>query len=191
MAPTDSAVTVYSGAAERARPAPVPWERLAGAGAEPMQSHAWALAAARTLHAADASRIVTVRRGAALAAVAPLVGDAPCRCAAGSRSSARGTLGEPCRLLSPTAGRARALCRALVRTAQPLLLPSHGPWRSRATGCAAAARGRAIACRRAGRPLPARGFRRRLDGNYSSACRHRAQSIAATQAPAARGAGAM
>src|SRR5687768_4385944 len=49
------------------------WDHLAGPSAEPMQTHAWTCAAVRTLHAGARLRILAVQRGAALAAVAPLV----------------------------------------------------------------------------------------------------------------------
>ena len=67
------AVTVILRSAEELARLAGPWQRLAGAGAEPMQEHAWSLAAARSLHADARLRIVTVWRGTALAAVAPLV----------------------------------------------------------------------------------------------------------------------
>lgn len=99
----------------------VAWNRLAGPSAEPMQGHDWSLAAARALHAGARLWVVTIRRGAALAAVAPLVET--------TRSGTRWleilgarVLGEPVKFLCDGADARAALCRALVALRVPLFL---------------------------------------------------------------------
>jgi CelD/BcsL family acetyltransferase involved in cellulose biosynthesis/SAM-dependent methyltransferase len=116
------------------------WERLAGDSAEPMQTFAWTLAAARTLHANDGLHIVVVRRGAQLAALAPLVEVAR----DGRRSlefAGSFHLYEPVRLLAESAEARAALCQAIAAQRLPMLLQrlDPGPWTQ---SLRAAARGR-------------------------------------------------
>jgi CelD/BcsL family acetyltransferase involved in cellulose biosynthesis/SAM-dependent methyltransferase len=97
------------------------WNRLAGPSAAPMQTHEWSLAAARTLHAGARLCVLTVRRGAELAAVAPLVevirGGVRWLEILGAR-----TLSEPVALLSDGADSRDALCRTMLAQRSPLLL---------------------------------------------------------------------
>lgn len=97
------------------------WNRLAGPSAEPMQSHDWSLAAARTLHEGARLCVVTIRRGSALAAVAPLVevvrGGIRWLEVLGAR-----VLSEPVQFLCDGADSRAALCRAMLKLRAPLLL---------------------------------------------------------------------
>jgi len=126
------------------------WNRLAGPTAEPMFAHAWSLAAARTLHRDAQLYIVTVRRGAALAAVAPLVevarGGVRWLEVLGARF-----LGEPAGFLSDAPDSRERLCRALIAQRKPVLLQrlDRGVY---STSLRAAARGRAFVA-----VMPARG----------------------------------
>jgi CelD/BcsL family acetyltransferase involved in cellulose biosynthesis/SAM-dependent methyltransferase len=118
------------------------WERLAGTAAEPMQTFAWTSAAARTLHAGVGLHVVAVRRGAALAGVAPLV-----EVARDGRRSVEFAgsfhLYEPVRLLADSDEARELLCRAIAALHLPMLLQrlDPGPWtkslRAAASGRAA------------------------------------------------------
>ena len=134
--------TVTLGAVNELESLAVPWARLAGWDSEPMQSHAWSLSAAHTLHAGSRLAIVTVWRGQSLAAVAPLVevrrAGVPWLEVLGARS-----LGEPVRLLADGPDARRALARAIVDLRMPVLLQclDRGAWSEEFLH---AARGRAV-----------------------------------------------
>ena len=97
------------------------WNRLAGEHAEPMQRHAWSLAAAHALHAGARLCVITIRRGAALAAVAPLVevrrGNVRTLEILGARR-----LGEPVSFPCDAPDARAALCRAMLAQRLPLML---------------------------------------------------------------------
>ena len=113
-------VRVDSSCDELARLA-APWQRLAGAGAEPMQEHAWSLAAALAFHRAARLRIVTVWRGNSLAAVAPLVEVRRAGLRVLEIIGAR-FLGEPAKLLADAPDSRERLLRALTEQHLPLRL---------------------------------------------------------------------
>ncbi len=120
------------------------WDRLAAtASTDPMQSHAWSLVAARTLHAGDPLNVITVHRGSQLAAVAPLVevrrrGGRWLEFLGGDR------LYEPMRLLAESDAARTVLCREIARQRRPMLLQrlDRGEWTAELRR---QARGRAIA----------------------------------------------
>jgi CelD/BcsL family acetyltransferase involved in cellulose biosynthesis/SAM-dependent methyltransferase len=119
------------------------WDQLAGSSAEPMQTHAWTLAAVRALHPGATLRVLAVRRGATLAAVAPLVEIV--------RSGVRwlefagaAQLYEPMRLLADGDDARAALCRAIAAQNLPMRLQrvDAGAW---SDSLRAAVRGRGVA----------------------------------------------
>jgi CelD/BcsL family acetyltransferase involved in cellulose biosynthesis/SAM-dependent methyltransferase len=93
---------------------------------EPMQTHAWSLVAARTLHAGDQLNVLVVRRGSQLAAVAPLV-EVWRRGGRWLEFIGSDRLYEPMRLLADSDAARVALCRAIVRQRRPLLLQRLDP----------------------------------------------------------------
>lgn len=119
------------------------WDRLAGPSAEPMQTHAWTLAAVRTLHAGARLRILSVRRGPGLAAVAPLV-EVVRRGVRWLEFAGASQLYEPMRLLADSDHARDVLCRAITAQRSPLRLQrvDAGAWTN---ALRAAARGRAVA----------------------------------------------
>jgi CelD/BcsL family acetyltransferase involved in cellulose biosynthesis/SAM-dependent methyltransferase len=97
------------------------WDRLAGPSAEPMQTHAWTLAAARTLHAGARLSVIAVRRGPELAAVAPLV-EIPRRGLRWLEFAGSTQLYEPVRMLADSEEARQILCRAIAARRVPLRL---------------------------------------------------------------------
>jgi CelD/BcsL family acetyltransferase involved in cellulose biosynthesis/predicted RNA methylase len=116
------------------------WERLAGNAAEPMQTHAWTLAAARTLHADADLHVIVVRRGATLAALAPLV-EVVREGRRWLEFAGSFHLYEPVRLLAESDEALALLCGAIAAQRVPMLLQrlDPGPWTK---SLRAAARGR-------------------------------------------------
>jgi CelD/BcsL family acetyltransferase involved in cellulose biosynthesis/SAM-dependent methyltransferase len=118
------------------------WDRLAGTAAEPMQTHAWTLAAVHTLHGNARLRIIVVRRGAALAAVAPLV-----EVVRGGRRwlelAGSFHLYEPVRMLADSDEAREILCRAIAAQRVPIRMQrlDAGAWPD---ALRAAGRGRAL-----------------------------------------------
>jgi CelD/BcsL family acetyltransferase involved in cellulose biosynthesis len=125
---------------EALRPA---WDQLAGPSAEPMQTHAWTCAAARTLHAGARLRILAVRRGAALAAVAPLV-EIVRRGVRWLEFAGAAQLYEPVRMLADSDDAREVLCRAIAGQNLPMRLHrvDGSAWTN---ALRVAARGRALA----------------------------------------------
>ncbi len=119
------------------------WTRLAGADADPMQSPAWSLAAARTLHPGASLAIVTVRRKGTLVALAPLV-EATRHGVQWLEVLGARHLGEAVRLLADGADARRALVRAILDLGRPVFLQclDRGVWSSEFR--AAARRRRAV-----------------------------------------------
>jgi CelD/BcsL family acetyltransferase involved in cellulose biosynthesis len=119
------------------------WDQLAGPAAEPMQTHAWTCAAAHALHAGAPLRILAVRRGAALAAVAPLV-EVVRRGVRWLEFAGAAQLYEPVRMLADSDDAREVLCRAIAAQNLPLRLQrvDGSAWTKALRG---AARGRAVA----------------------------------------------
>ena len=117
----------------------IAWDRLA---TEPMQTHAWSLAAARTLHARERLNVIVIFRGDQLAAVAPLV-EVRRRGARWFEFLGGDRLYEPMRLLAESDEAREALSRQIARLRRPMLLQrlDRGPWTD---GIRREARGRAI-----------------------------------------------
>jgi CelD/BcsL family acetyltransferase involved in cellulose biosynthesis len=121
----------------------IAWDQLAGPAAEPMQTHAWTCAAAHALHAGARLHILAVRRGAALAAVAPLV-EVVRRGMRWLEFAGAAQLYEPVRMLADSDDAREVLCRAIAAQNLPVRL-------QRVDGSAwtdalrVAARGRAVA----------------------------------------------
>jgi CelD/BcsL family acetyltransferase involved in cellulose biosynthesis len=162
------------------------WHRLAmrcqPPSLEPSQTHAWSLAAARTLHAGDQLNVLVVRRGAQLAAVAPLV---KVRRGAGRWFEFLGSarLYEPMRLLADSAAARTALCRAIVAQRSPLLLQrlDRGEWLDELR---AQARGRAVmlvanggSCLRAELKGSFEEYSRRLSAERSATLRRKRRQL--------------
>jgi CelD/BcsL family acetyltransferase involved in cellulose biosynthesis/16S rRNA G966 N2-methylase RsmD len=97
------------------------WARLVGRPSEPMQSHAWLLAALRHLHTGARLRAIVIQDANELVAAAPLV-----ETRRGGLTwlelPGAGTLHEPASLLARTPAALDALCRALVAQRMPLVL---------------------------------------------------------------------
>jgi CelD/BcsL family acetyltransferase involved in cellulose biosynthesis len=119
------------------------WDQLAGSSAEPMQTHAWTCAAANTLHAGARLRILAVRRGAALAAVAPLV-EVVRRGVRWLEFAGAAQLYEPVRMLADSDDAREVLCRAIAAQNLPMRLQrvDGSAWTN---ALRVAARGRAVA----------------------------------------------
>jgi CelD/BcsL family acetyltransferase involved in cellulose biosynthesis len=119
------------------------WDQLAGPSAEPMQTHAWTCAAAQTLHAGARLRILAVRRGAALAAVAPLV-EVVRRGVRWLEFAGAAQLYEPVRMLADSDEAREILCRAIAAQNLPMRLQrvDGSAWTN---ALRVAARGRAVA----------------------------------------------
>lgn len=121
----------------------IAWDQLAGPAAEPMQTHAWTCAAAHTLHAGARLRILAVRRGAALAAVAPLV-EVVRRGVRWLEFAGAAQLYEPVRMLADSDDAREVLCRAIAAQNLPMRLQrvDGSAWTN---ALRVAARGRAVA----------------------------------------------
>jgi CelD/BcsL family acetyltransferase involved in cellulose biosynthesis len=119
------------------------WDQLAGPSAEPMQTHAWTCAAVHTLHAGERLRILAVRRGAALAAVAPLV-EVVRRGVRWLEFAGAAQLYEPVRMLADSDDAREVLCRAIAAQKLPMRLQrvEGSAWTN---ALRVAARGRAVA----------------------------------------------
>jgi CelD/BcsL family acetyltransferase involved in cellulose biosynthesis len=105
------------------------WDRAARDRQLPMLSHAWILACARTLHAGDALRVITVSRDGALAAAAPLVA---CTRGGAERLELMGaaSLYEPSDLIYDSDGSLQALLQAMLSAKRPVVLsriPAQSP----------------------------------------------------------------
>jgi CelD/BcsL family acetyltransferase involved in cellulose biosynthesis/SAM-dependent methyltransferase len=118
------------------------WDRLAGPAAEPMQTNAWTVAALRALHADAVPRIIVVRRGAALAALAPLV-EVERNGQRWLEFAGSSTLYEPVRMLADSQAARDALCGAIAAQRLPMQLQriDAGDWTD---ALRRAARGRAV-----------------------------------------------
>ena len=133
---------VLTGVAELAALAPE-WAQLAGAQREPMQSHAWQMAAVRCLHAGARLRVIVVYEGVRLVAAAPLV-EVRRRGITWLEFPGAATLHEPASLLADAPEALAALCQAISAQRVPVALQrldANGPAHSALAALAGHKRG--------------------------------------------------
>ena len=97
------------------------WTQLAGAHCEPMQSHAWQMAAVRHLHAGARLRVIVIHAGTRLIAAAPLV-EVRRRGITWLELPGAASLHEPASLLADGPDALTALCRAISAQRAPVVL---------------------------------------------------------------------
>ncbi len=119
-APTEYTVSVLTSATELSGLA-AEWDRLAGDECEPMQSHAWQMAAIRHLHTDAKLRVVIVRAGTELIAAAPLV-EVRRHGILWLELPGAAILHEPAGLLATGPEALVALCTALLAQRTPMVL---------------------------------------------------------------------
>lgn len=113
-------MSVLTGVAELEALGPE-WAQLAGAHCEPMQSHAWQMAAVRHLHAGARLRVIVIHAGTRLVAAAPLV-EVRRRGITWLELPGAATLHEPASLLADGPDALTALCRAISAQRAPVVL---------------------------------------------------------------------